>query len=436
MVTVGSIPMLLELATSIFFPFFIIVYLRNARHACIKYRLPRRTAVPMVLLTFYSICTPVITVFGQSWPGIGSYFLHFILIPFALVLFLVTEAMIVVLFQITELLMLPQTSTPRKVRRLTFYRWMLHPPVQLVLSMIVIMVLISPFLSIDINSLMLPDATAINIPEFEHAVDVLSIEIALLLLIILWLSWYISHVVDNFGLRHSYQQSFRGLLLVLILVALMRLVALYTNSTIPEDLHLPRFFSTLGAQFLVYFHIYLPVRSMQTSGQLITRRPRSSSRVHPNNLEEQKAILEKFLSQDHFFKSFLTFARHEYSIEPLLAFKALLQYNAGDRTVDDAIQLTQLCMVPHCELESEVGKKLWPIYNDKLNASRNSKAYKAPINFFHTFQQALLTWIVKEMLSNYAQHPLGVEYAAFARKEKSMDRLDIVLACVEDVDDS
>ncbi|OQR83940.1 hypothetical protein ACHHYP_14103 [Achlya hypogyna] len=434
-VTASDAPMLALFVLSWYMPPVLFLYVRHARHVCIKYRLPRRTAVPMLLFMVYSILNPTICVFGKEWPSLGKYIINFFLLPVALVFFIITEAMIVVLFQITELLMLPQSSTPHKVRRLILYRWLLHPPIQITLATVVLLALVTPFFNADVSTLLLPSAVGAASKLFVENTTVLMGEVVVLLFVVLLLSWYISHIVDNFGLRRSYQQTFRSISLVIILVGLMRISLLTLNASEIAPLNLPSFFATIGAHMFFYFHVCLPVRAMQTSGYVTPRtRARSTSRIHPNNLDEKKSILEKFLSAEPRFKSFLTFARMEYSTEPLLALRAIEAFDSGEPSLAAATRLVQQCLVPHCEMETDVGRKLHGLYHDKLVEIRLANAARVPPGFFRPFRQDLLAWIVKELVPEFMEHPLGVEYALFARMEKSMDRLNVVLACVEDVD--
>ncbi|KDO16479.1 hypothetical protein SPRG_17998 [Saprolegnia parasitica CBS 223.65] len=436
-VVASDAPMLVLFIVGWYLPPVLWIYYRRARHICLKYRLPRRTIVPMLLFTVYAIVMPATSVFGKDWPSIGSYVLTFIVIPMALVFFIITETMIVVLFQITELLMLPQSSTPRKVRRLILYRWLLHPPIQIFLAALVLVGLVTPFLRVDAKTLFLPDAVGTVSPQYQELTLILIVEVVCLLLLVLILSWYISHVVDNFGLRRSYQQTFRGIILILVLIVLARVAADGVQDDTLRSWRLPSFFSVVGAHTMLYFHVFLPVRAMRASRDATLRRvQRSPSRIHPHSMLEKKAILEKFLMDEHRFRNFLTFARMEYTTEPLLALQAITAFEAGEPSLSAASRLVAQCLSPRCELETEVGKRLSLAYHDKLGDLRNADAPRTPPQFFHAFRQELLVWILHELVPAFTEHPLGVEYVAFMRLEKSMDRLNVVLACVEDLDTS
>ncbi|ETV97309.1 hypothetical protein, variant 1 [Aphanomyces invadans] len=269
-------------ASGAYMPVALAFYVKHRNHPSIKYRQPMLMAVVGLLCTIQCWGMACIGLFGRPWSCVAAVVPSLVLFRVTGLVYFLAQGSVVAMFSITELLALPQHRSPTALKRMQAYRWLLFRPVQAGF------VMVGGILALGVGIGILPSTlwhATFGDCVGDRPVQALYIstaaEIAAMSAVSLYLSRHISMVVDNFGLRQTYERAALAMFVVAVVgAATMASAAMGTKTAevFRTAIH------AIAAHVVVGFHIVLPVRRRHGNSKWVTRtlaiRPMSSTASH------------------------------------------------------------------------------------------------------------------------------------------------------------
>ncbi|KAF0719497.1 Aste57867_997 [Aphanomyces stellatus] len=247
------------------------LYLRHMDHPSIKYREPRLMALVCAISIVQCMGQPLVALLDSAWPCAVTVVFGVVLPTIASVTFLVAQGSVVVMFAITEMLVLPQQHAPHTLRRIQWYRWLLYRPVQWMALVTGCVVVVTP-LVIVVPSRLWQASTSTCAFDDDTMQIVTTTLLTLWGVVALYLTAHLSAVVDNFGLRQSYHRTIGTVVLggtIAIIVSQPTVVdPAVTRSLYP-------ILATWIHHVVLVFNLVLPVRQLGTSRRFVDSFDRS-----------------------------------------------------------------------------------------------------------------------------------------------------------------
>ncbi|KAH9108077.1 hypothetical protein LEN26_005666 [Aphanomyces euteiches] len=314
----------------LYFPIALALFVQRSNHSAIKYRQPEITAVTGGLLATFTLARPLITCFGEDSIPISMYiFVDNMLLMIAGVSFILGQAIVVVKFAVTELLIDPRQATEDRVRQVQSLRWLLYPRVQIAIWTTATCIVCTPMIHVIRclpDDLTIVDLMSSSNPYGQTLSIITATEIVLATAISWALTRRISRVVDNFGLRATYLRIAKYVFACLICCGVITILPFAGATSILDEIHASTMIILHGAHVLCVLLIVMPLR--QSYLQEETHRNMHLKRHAPAGELDYK-VLYRFLSTDEGYSVFLAFCRRELETDLLLAWQFVEMYKRG-----------------------------------------------------------------------------------------------------------
>ncbi|KDO33797.1 hypothetical protein SPRG_01676 [Saprolegnia parasitica CBS 223.65] len=399
----------------------LLIYYCNRQSPSIRYRNPNFISIAAVWASIYSIARCAVSLNPDMISCTNLALLFGISLQTTLMSYLLAEIMVVLTFNLTE--RMTKYSAQRDSQRAAISRlqWLLRrkhvtymwlgiqvlwnlPNCALVLS--------GPDYS-RFNGTNCPDELRLRVIPFNMA-QYCCIAIGTLVL-----SRAMSRVVDNFGVRKAFQNSSRAM--CVFVVCYLPVSLLYDTSFV-QSTHLELFIVVVGAHVIVVFHVLGPIR------QAFRDRPSSSSAF-----KGTLGILEAFLHTDEGYKAFTAFAKGEYEVEVLVAWRALADYRGEAREDLSATDIFDTHLGPNAPLPVHRFVPPLLLHRYETAFAGNAKYGVHPDsaqdpNFFNPLHDALLSYMVHTTLPRFQAHEVGAQiWRPFVLQYETRLALDLVL---------
>ncbi|KAF0684454.1 Aste57867_23550 [Aphanomyces stellatus] len=247
-------------------------------------------------------------------------------------------------------------------------------------------------------------------------------EFALTATLTFGLSFGLSQVVDNFGLRASFVTSGR-LFLAVYCIYFPLVIVFYDDEAFNVD-HIDVFMDVLISHLFIWIHFLGPLKraiSASASGGTVT-------------FQGTVGLLDAYLHTTDGFHDFAAFARSEFVYECVVAWKHMIDYRTdapGHLSVDE---IYELHIAPAATLSVAnvvpplVLKRYATVFaaNTKYKVHPDSSA-EPDTATFDALLQSIRQKLVTETLPRYQEHPLGTGWTEFVAKHEMQKALDKVL---------
>ncbi|KAF0719107.1 Aste57867_1284 [Aphanomyces stellatus] len=413
-------------------PVVLYLYVMHLRHPSIKYRQPHLMVFTGFCCTFYCLGMPLTHVWSESIPAIVHVLVVFVCPSLATLSFLLGVSAVIVLHKITQLLVLHPSFSPDTIHQLMRYRWLLYPHVQRPTVVVASLVVTLPyfFITLSCPGILVAPTTAILRSPIYLSLSVVSLaEVSIVCVAATAISKHLEPVMDNFHLRQTYQKSIRIAGLLVGLSSLHLILDRLAGVSIAPNYFVRQILKSLAAHYIVYFHIYLPVRQLAKTDHAHRRRIVARSSVG-NSLAHQ---LERYLDTHEGFDTFLAFCKLDFRTEELLAWQCIQAFKQDEIDNAAADRVLALCLAPHAPLASP---SLTPLYGSDLVhrlAMRKTRdadivGTAPPATFFDEYQSALLHFLATEFFPRFqTQSPA---WQMYSRRRLSLEGLEKVLTMV------
>ncbi|KAG9407021.1 hypothetical protein AC1031_001651 [Aphanomyces cochlioides] len=445
----------------LYFPIALALFVQRSNHSAIKYRQPEITAVTGGLLATFTLVRPLITCFGDDSIPISMYiFVDNMLLMIAGVSFILGQAIVVVKFAVTELLIDPRQATEDRVRHVQSLRWLLYPRVQIAIWTTATCIVCTPMIHVIRrlpDDLTVVDLISSSNPYAQTLSIITATEIVLATAISWALTRRISRVVDNFGLRATYLRIAKYVFACLICCGVITLLPFAGVTSILDEIHASTMIILHGAHVLCVLLIVMPLR--QSYLQEETHRNMHLKRHAPAGELDYK-VLYRFLSTDEGYSVFLAFCRRELETDLLLAWQFVEMYKRGQVPMSEVytkvldpqstFQVPELSSVvrkmydrpelsPSDKRRSWVETILQPVRRSIVGKGQTAVVPTAPSitmsnfkmsasrTFFNPLSAELLRLLYRNVLPRFEElSPARNTWIAFRNGEKAMASLDAV----------
>jgi len=245
--------------------------------------------------------------------------------------------------------------------------------------------------------------------EIEKSNSAQTICIYLLALI---LTRFLSQVVDNFGLRRSFQIS--GICMLLSLVAYILAVKLDA-----ANLNSEIFVSTFSVQLIVPIHICNP----------LWRSLRDKPTSNYNSCESSIKLLHDYLLTPSGYNSFSQFCQLEFRTEYLLAWKTLADYTNGVGAADEIFEkyFAPNASISLRHISAHLLERYQLLFSSRHKYKVHPKHQQDESEQFEPLRLEILRILVADTLSRFQAHELGQDWSKFVEEHQVRSALELVL---------
>ncbi|KAF0684461.1 Aste57867_23557 [Aphanomyces stellatus] len=422
-----------SLALSCYAPVAIALYVWRRRHPAIRYCSPIEMAVT-AMAAFLNGFTRCLVVLFMDRVSCSCRILAFgIPLQIALVGYTLAELRVVLTFHLTEL-MVAHASRRRQANKHTLpllhaclrRGWLsasVHLLVYVVSNMPFFAVLYSKPASTRYDAI---PGTQCPVQLIHDVAYLLSAEFGLTALVSFVLSFQLSRVIDNFGLRQSFLACGRAF--VLFLVAYYVLLIWFYDTPAVVTYHIDVFLNLAMDHTLIWFHVLCPLRASFYT-------PHECCRDASATLQGSAAVLDAFLRTPDGHAAFSTFAAAEFALEAVLAWKSLSDFQAraaGHMTAADIYAQFIGPAAPlslDCVVESSVLRRFATALeaNQKYAVHPTGDDDNSDGHYFDVLLDAVMAKCTNDLLPRFQRHPLGVDWFTFLVKFHTQVALDTVL---------
>ncbi|RHY22074.1 hypothetical protein DYB32_009626 [Aphanomyces invadans] len=230
------------------------------------------------------------------------------------------------------------------------------------------------------------------------------------------LSFQISKVVDNFGLRQAFQTGNHFFVYFPILV--------FVPAEVVYTYHLDLTINVAIVHTLLWIHIVRPVSDFFRA----SRTAATSSMFNGT-----ARVLDAFLHTPNGFQAMSAFAKSDFMIESVIAWRALVDYRNEMPGHMSALDIYNQFIAPSAPfpLDNVVKGTILKRYaiafecNNKYSIHPDDGEQGA--QYFDVLLDAIVNKILIEMLPRFQRHPLGAGWFDFLRRHHTQHALDKVL---------
>ncbi|OQR88781.1 hypothetical protein THRCLA_10106, partial [Thraustotheca clavata] len=379
----------------------LLLYHCNRHTPSIRYRKPNLMSIAALWSSIYSISRCVIELNQSKINCTAMTLVYGVSLQTTLMAYFLAELSVVLTFKLTEMMIRYNEKHITQQGALIKLQYLLRNRHLTIAWIVIQLVWNTPLFVIIYTG---PDYTMYdgnNCPlELRNRFVPLSIiQYSIIGIATMRLSYSMSKVVDNFGLRIAFQRCGRAMCLVLL--CYLPFSILHDESFV-LDSHLEFFIAAFGGQLIHLFHIIGPVR--QVFKEKI---------FDQNTFKGTEGILEAFLSTESGFNAFTEFAKGEYEYEAVVAWKALADFKAG---TDDCLSATEIYQT-HIYLQAPLSLRRFISAN---LLERYETAYEGNTKYgihpdvahdsesFNLILAELMIYLVYSTLPRFQLHPLGV----------------------------
>ncbi|KAG9408003.1 hypothetical protein AC1031_021242 [Aphanomyces cochlioides] len=241
------------------------------------------------------------------------------------------------------------------------------------------------------------------------------------------MSFALSRVVDNFGLRDDFQRS--GRIFLLLYAIYFPMIVLFTDSMAKYRLNVI-VDAALGHIF-IGIHILLPLRNIDC----LKRHAADQGRARRSVVGDSKvALFHMYLATPAGFRDFSWFAQSEFIYESVIAWKHIMDYRQDVEGHLSVFEIYQKHIAPSAplSLDNVVPSALHPRFavmiaaNHKYNAQPGSDG-ELNRKYFDPILKILRDLIIAKALPRYQQHPLGMGWRNFLTQHVVKNTLETTL---------
>ncbi|ETW07715.1 hypothetical protein H310_02164 [Aphanomyces invadans] len=411
------------LGLSFYLPFAILLYYCNRHKPAIRYRNPVEMTFTATAAFAYGFARCMGSLFVDKFSCTFRLLSFGIPLQLGLMGYLLAELRVVLTFNLTELMV--AHAERRKVNRhnLSHLHSLLRRGLLSVYRILIHILWNTPLVIILYSN----DYSSYNGEQcpsrLNHKVTTLfATEFLVIVVASMVLSFKMSKVVDNFGLRRSFQAS--GRILFLWFCIYFPILAFFFDTDVVLSYRLDLFMDILIAHTFIWIHIVLPLREAYMM---------PDHDVDGAAFKGTTGILDAYLHTPEGFKAFSTFAKSEFRLECVLAWKTLVDYRIESPDHLSAFEIYELHIAPAAplSLEKDISPSILKRY--VLAFEANSKYSIAPeemvrdVNYFDVLLDAIMDKIVVETLPRFQQHALGANWGDFVSKYNTQMALDKML---------
>ncbi|KAF0684460.1 Aste57867_23556 [Aphanomyces stellatus] len=441
--------------SSLYAPVAIFLYLCNRHRAAIKYRNPAEMAFTALAAFVGGLSRCLVTLYPDRMSCtfrllfIGCAIIAVVVVATSDVLdraawqltllgYVLAELRIVLTFNLTELMVgyanrprSQQLSAMSKLQRkwilfylrrglFSFYRVALHVTFNVPLLVLLYSHDLSAYSGETCPPLLV-----------DHVTTLLSVNSFVVIVASFALSFKLSRVVDNFGLRQTFQACSRAFAVVFIFY--VPLVAFFFDYAIVSYYRADVFLSNVVCHVIIGFHIVRPLReAFQTKhdGQ------------GDDTLQGTAGVLDAYLHTPEGLNAFATFAKAEFMFECVLAWKNLMEFRLDVPNHPTAQDIYDQHLAPSAPLPLDNAISVSILKRFALAFEANNKYTIVPdaathgCNYFDVLLDAVMAKILGEMLPRFLRHPLGVDWMPFLVKYHTEVALNKVLDHHHEIVDS
>ncbi|OQR92164.1 hypothetical protein ACHHYP_04012 [Achlya hypogyna] len=272
----------------------------------------------------------------------------------------------------------------------------------------------------------LADTTVATCPRDPHtAIQALGlVQLGLILAGGGLVTYFMSTLVDNFGLRSAYVHAHK--VWVACFVGYSVLFALRDNSIV-VTYKLEPALSAVGVQSVVFIYIARPL--------LLSFSDKQHHRMQW--LTGTEKLLETFLLTPDGFASFAAFCRQECMYDVLIVWRATVKYEDDSNDDNDPQRIYRRYLrhdapVPLRNLSSHLKDLYHGLFESNIKYHVDIADQDLERQWFQPLREELLKRLVAEVLPHFQVDPLGVGWPAFLHREQTSQALDLVLHQVDD----
>ncbi|ETV86158.1 hypothetical protein H257_02614 [Aphanomyces astaci] len=410
-------------ALSFYLPFAILVYYCNRHKPAIRYRNPVEMTFTATAAFAYCFARCMGSLFVDKFSCTLRLLSFGVPLQLGLVGYLLAELRVVLTFNLTEMML--AHAERRKVNHhklgylhsllrrglLSTYRICLH----VAWNVPLVIILYSHDYSL-YNGENCPN-------DLSHQVTTLfASEFLVVVVASLMLSFNMSKVVDNFGLRQSFQAS--GRILFIWFCIYFPLLTFFFDADIVFNYRADLFMDILISHTFIWIHIVLPLREAYVM---------SHHDFEGAAFKGTVGILDAYLHTPEGFQAFSTFAKSEFRLECVLAWKTLVDYRVDSPEHLSAFEIYEQHIAPTAplSLEKDIPASILKRYGLAFEA--NSKYSIVPeemvrdANYFDVLLDSVMDKILVETLPRFQQHALGATWGDFVSKYNTQMALDKML---------
>ncbi|ETW07714.1 hypothetical protein H310_02163 [Aphanomyces invadans] len=235
------------------------------------------------------------------------------------------------------------------------------------------------------------------------------------------LSFKLSKVVDNYGLRRSFQISNRVLILLAIVDVLFLVV--FPDALVVVEYSVDNLLAVLMSHAVICIHIVYPLIHSCRS-----RRSPTNETFHGT-----MAILDAYLRTAKGYTAFATFSKSEFAFECVVAWKTLVDFRTqapGSLDVDE-IYRQHLAPCAPFSLEGIVPNSVRTRYTTACEANGkyavSSTAVSLNCHYYDVLLDAVVTVMVTNLLPRFQRHELGAGWTTFVIRHHTESVLELML---------
>ncbi|EQC32933.1 hypothetical protein SDRG_09463 [Saprolegnia diclina VS20] len=240
-------------------------------------------------------------------------------------------------------------------------------------------------------------------------------------------TYFVSNLVDNFGLRASYMHAHK-----VWCVCFIGSICLFVfrDSDVVVNYKLDPALSAIGVQSIVFVYILRPLL-------LSFKEKRHTSLARLNGSEK---LLETYLLTSAGYAAFSAFCRQECVYDQLVVWRATVHYQEDVSDESDPRFLYRRYLRHDAPLPlRRMSARLKDLYFGLFEANRKYHVDVADQDveriWFVPLRQELLRGLVTDVLPHFQVDPLGSDWANFLHREQATQALDLVLKQVDDKPD-
>ncbi|ETV96931.1 hypothetical protein H310_09793 [Aphanomyces invadans] len=433
-----SIPLCVCWCAYLYMPAMLYIYVTNMHLPPIKYCQPYLMTATGIFCTFYCILAPLVYIVGADWPAPVAIVCGYILPCLICVSFILSAGAVVVMYKITDLIVLHSHFSPAQVKRLSFYRKLLYPKVQVVAVAACGAMVSAPY-SIAVYSFR--GLTTAELLHSSHDTVLWAATCTLALLAGIGgivLSAQMAPYIDNLGLRFTYRRSCYAGSILVALSAMLSTLEITTSLVWARNYNVHYIFYTLAAQYFFFFNLVVPLRQLASFQRLLFGRYVASTRAASSSASQSRKAtvpaaqtdeLEQYLHSPHGTASFFEFCQRDFRTEEIRAWQLVEQFKHGNVTEHKVLST---CLLPQCPLACPTSIEWGPLYVKRVNSwmhrDTDIVGTDLPRTFFDEFQVALLSALCEDVWLRFKEQ--SMEWKDHNRRRKSLEGMDTVLRMV------
>ncbi|KAH9086205.1 hypothetical protein LEN26_020362 [Aphanomyces euteiches] len=408
---------------SFYLPLVILVYYCNRHKPPLRYRNPFEMALTATAAFLYTCSRCMGSLFVDEISCTFRLLSFGVPLNFGLVGYVLAELRVVLMFNLTELMVAHAQKASINQSKLswlhTFFRRGLHSTYRFLIHGLWNIPLFVILYSQDYSAYKGDNCpTSLN----RQISTLFSTNFVLVILASLFLSFKMSKVVDNFGLRWSFQVN--GRITFVYFAIYFPILVFFFDSAIVLDYRIDLFIEIIIAHTVIWIHIVIPLRNTLAMPDLEHDNGKFTGTV---------GILDAYLHTPEGFQAFSTFAKSEFRFECVHAWKTLVDYQLDAPDHLSAFEIYELHIAPNAPLplDKVISPSILKRY--ALAFEANSKYSVAPEemvrdkNYFAVLLDAVMDKILVDSLPRFQVHPLGAGWNDFVAKYNTQMTLDRVL---------